>query len=303
MQAFVNKGQQETTQDLKNTISCQKEKLCQLMDKLRTHDEVVTERNHLRTIVKDFVQWSEKNDVNRKEVFTELLTSFEDQADKLKNAATVECTWQVKYSELQNIKDAIADELKNIKSNKRQLKSKLENAEKNNKCIQNELWEVKLECAELEDKKCIIEKLKANLKSNEEELCKKCKQNDDCIKECNQLKEANEMLELSLKCTKSKLDDAKLNATCAEEKWKLEREALSCELNMKCKELDELVTKVHDDEIKINKLMTTLIELKKASSKKFNELNNQAKKLQEEMYTKENYSNSLKKNDNKQLKR
>lgn len=105
---------------------------------------MVTQRDNLQTIVNDFERWCEKNDVKRRQVLTDLLTSFEDQADKLKQAATVECTWLVKYSELKNINDAIADELKNVKCNEKLLKSKLENAEKTHKCIQNELCQVKV---------------------------------------------------------------------------------------------------------------------------------------------------------------
>lgn len=135
---------QDTTQNLKNIIACQNEKICKLKEKLETYDEVVTERDNLRTLVKDFEQWNEKHDANRKKMFTALLTSIEDQTNKLKQAATLECTWQVKYSELQNINDDMTNELKNVKFNERLLKSRLEFAEKRIKCIQSELCQVKV---------------------------------------------------------------------------------------------------------------------------------------------------------------
>lgn len=151
----------------------------------------------------------------------------------------------------------------------------------------------------MEENKNIIKQLKASLKTKEEDICKKCREINDCTRECNRLKEKNEVLELNLKSTKLKFDDAKLNATFSEDKWKLEREALSDELNMKCKLLKKLENRVNDDEYKINMLVTTLFELKEASSKKFNELTNQVKKLQEEICSKENNSCSFKKNVHK----
>lgn len=128
--------------------------------------------------------------------------------------------------------------------------------------------------------------MKGNLKSNEEELNQKVKQIDDCTKECNQLKEMNELLELKLKCTKSKFDDTKLNKTCAEEKWKIERETLNSELGMKCKLLNEMEIKIYDDESKIKKLVEVLTILREQSSKNYNELNNRINKLKKEICAK-----------------
>ncbi|VVC38809.1 Hypothetical protein CINCED_3A015246 [Cinara cedri] len=76
---------------------------------------------------------------------------------------------------------------------------------------------------------CMVEKLKTNLKSNEEELCKKCRQLSECINKCNELNKTNTMLEENIKCTNLKL-----------EKWKCDVELLSNTLKLKCFELISL---------------------------------------------------------------
>lgn len=104
---------------------------------------MITDRDNLRELVNELEQRKENNDVSRK-VFTDLLTSFEDQAEKLRKVATAECNWQTKYHELQSVNDCITDQLQILNSNECILKSKLESSEKNIKCAQKDLDSIKV---------------------------------------------------------------------------------------------------------------------------------------------------------------
>lgn len=90
-------------------------------------------------LVNEFTIWRENNDINRKKVFEELLLSFKDQSEKLKKAICADTDRQAKYNKLQNAHDAISDELKIVKCNKNNLECRLEDSEKNIKCLQKEL--------------------------------------------------------------------------------------------------------------------------------------------------------------------
>lgn len=147
------------------------------------------------------------------------------------------------------------------------------------------------------------------MKSNEEELCKKRRQLDECTKECNSINETNKILEKDIKCTKLKLDDLRSSATLAEEKWKFEIESLSYELNMKSNKLkdlelqyNEVNCKINDEKCKVKTLVITLKELKEASLQKYNEMKNQVQKFKQENSSKDTELCCLK-NNVKQLQR
>lgn len=104
---------------------------------------MITDRDNLRELISELEQKKENNDVSRK-VFTDLLTSFEDQAEKLRKVATAECNWQTKYDELLSVNDCITDQLQVLNSNECILNSKLESSEKNIKCAQKDLDSIKV---------------------------------------------------------------------------------------------------------------------------------------------------------------
>lgn len=139
-----------------------------------------------------------------------------------------------------------------------------------------------------------MKKLKSALKCNEEELCRVQKQLEECKYECSRLNEANATLVNELKCTKTKLCEAKLCASRAEDNFKLERESAANELKVKCKKInclqvqvDEADCTIKEDKCKIKKLVSTLIELKEVSLKNHNEMKCQITKLKEEVCAKE----------------
>lgn len=154
---------------------------------------------------------------------------------------------------------------------------------------------------------CLVGKLRANLISYEEECCEKRKKLDDCAQGHNKLKKANCTFEMELNCVKENLHNSKLCASRAEEKWNLERETLSNELNTKCKKLHDLEmqyneanTTINENACKIKTLETTLKDVKEVSLKKHDELKYLVQKLKE-FSTKETNLCKLK-NDNNQLK-
>jgi len=100
---------------------------------------MVTERNELRDLRKQLEDWKENILDENKKAFTELLTVFNVQSEKLKQVATDECKWQIKYSEMLNLNNCLADKLNALKSNETELQSKLAESEKNKKIVENEL--------------------------------------------------------------------------------------------------------------------------------------------------------------------
>lgn len=124
---------------MKNIISFQNNVITKLKKKLKKFDEIVIEKDKLQISVNEFELWREKNDVCRKKVFNELISSFEDQSEKLKRATCDESDWQAKYTALQDSHDCVTNQLRILKSNKNNLESKLEDADQNIKCLQKEL--------------------------------------------------------------------------------------------------------------------------------------------------------------------
>lgn len=141
----------------------------------------------------------------------------------------------------------------------------------------------------MEQKKCEIQKLKSTLKCIEEELCKVRKQLEECIGECNRLKDIIKALEAEINCLKTKLAAEKSRSKCLEEKLKLERQTFTEELKMKCRKLNELDIKYHEvcrklnDEKCLTKLLTSsLQELKEECERRNCEMKTQILRLKEE---------------------
>lgn len=154
----------------------------------------------------------------------------------------------------------------------------------------------------MEENICLVNKLKANLKCNEQELCKVRRELEECITECNKLHEMNGVLNTELNCTKKCLCEAKLCATRIEERYIQERENLTNELKTCCKKnsdlemrLDDAMCKLNDERCKSKKFACKLIELNKVSAKNHLEMKNRVQKLQDEMCVKNNELCSLKK--------
>lgn len=150
--------------------------------------------------------------------------------------------------------------------------------------------------------------MKTNLNYFEKECCEKRKKLDDLAQDYIQLKEANGALEMDLKYTKEKLQNAKLCASRTEEKWNLERDTLSNELKTKCKnfhdleiQYNEAYNTINENKCKIKTLATTIKDIKEASLKKYEEMKYLIQKLQEEYSTKEMNLCNLR-NINNQLK-
>lgn len=111
---------------------------------LETFHEVVTERNHLRNLHKDFEEWKERNEKDQRKLFADFLTTFNVQKENLKTAAITEREWESKYNELKENNDCISNKLKTQKCIENKLNEKVEESEKNMKCVQKELCNTKV---------------------------------------------------------------------------------------------------------------------------------------------------------------
>lgn len=107
--------------------------------KLDSYDVIVSERNDLQELCNEFQKWRENNKKEQSKMFTDLLSTFDIQSEKLKQVTAEEMKWKSKYCELQQINDSITDRLDVLKLNERNLKSKLSEVEKEKECIQKEL--------------------------------------------------------------------------------------------------------------------------------------------------------------------
>lgn len=151
--------------------------------------------------------------------------------------------------------------------------------------------------------------MKANQKSIEEEICGKRKKFEELVKTNNCLNDANKSLEADLRCIKEKLLDVQSSTKCAKEKWSLDRDTLSDQIKIKCKQIDNLEILYNEANCKIEKykyinktLVKKLTELKEASLRKHNEIKKVVHKLKEENCTKETELYRLNHNS-QQLKR
>jgi len=105
---------------------------------------------------------------------------------------------------------------------------------------------------ELEEKNSMVKKSEKNFKYKEQELNKVSRELEECKTKCNKLNEMNEILNMELKATKKILCDTKLSAKHMEQKFKLEREHLSNELEISCKKTNELEMRYDETKRELN---------------------------------------------------
>ncbi|XP_025198175.1 putative leucine-rich repeat-containing protein DDB_G0290503 [Melanaphis sacchari] len=293
-----NMCSKDTTQELTEIISFQKKKICKLNKMLEEFDAVVSERDSLQKLCKQFEQSKEDNYNGHKKALNELLATCDIQSEKLKKAADLEYKWEHRYGELEDANNYLNRQLKAAKCNENKLQLQLTETETTLKCVERELCTTQ---SELEEKNQMVNKLKKNLKCNEQELCKVRKEFEECKNECNKLNETNRMLNMDLKCTKKSLYDTKLSANRMEERFRQEREHLSNELKISCKKFndleiryDEAMCKLNEERCKSKKFASKLIEVNKVTVKNYLEMKNRIQKLQEEICAKNNDLGSLK---------
>ncbi|XP_026819239.1 keratin, type I cuticular Ha1-like [Rhopalosiphum maidis] len=280
----------DTTQELTEIISNQNKQICKLNKKLEEFDAVISERDGLKKLCKQFEQSKEDNYNGHKKALNELLAMCDSQAEKIKKNADMEYKWECKYGKLEETINCLNRQLKTAKCNENNLQSQLTETDTTLKCTQKELCIVK---SELEEKNHMVNKLKTNLKCNEKELCKVRIELEECKNECNKLNETNKMLTIDLQCTKKCLYDTRLSATRIEERFRQEREHLSNELKISCKKFndleiqyDEAMCKLNEEKCKSKKFALKLIEVNKATVKNYLEMKNRIQKLQEEICAK-----------------
>lgn len=131
---------EDTTQELQEIVSYQKEKICKLKKKLVEFDLVVSERNDLKNIYNQFEQSNEdSNNESCKKSFNKLLAKCNIQSEKLKEAADKEHQWILKYERLDDVNSDLNCKLRTLISNEKKLQSMLAEIETTLKCVQREL--------------------------------------------------------------------------------------------------------------------------------------------------------------------
>lgn len=93
--------------------------------KLEKYNEIVVERDELRSICEEIELWKERFENGHKRIFNELKTTCNVQLDMLKKATDTEHELNLKIRELHNICDCISNEMKSLRLNENNLESKL----------------------------------------------------------------------------------------------------------------------------------------------------------------------------------
>jgi len=135
---------EDTTQELKEIISCQEDKISKLNKKLEEFDSVVSERNKLREIYKQFEKSHEDSINAHKKAFCELSATCDEQTKKLKECANSEYQWELKYGKLEDANNCMSREIKILKCNENKLQAQLAETEITLKCVQKELCQTKV---------------------------------------------------------------------------------------------------------------------------------------------------------------
>lgn len=131
-------------QDLEDVIAYQKEYICHINKKLEDFESVVRERDDLRELYKQFGKNNDEMKIQSRQVFEDLLSSYEIQTETLKKVATAEYQCELRNEKLEDKISDIDHELKILKCSENKLQSELADSENNLKCVQNELCTTKV---------------------------------------------------------------------------------------------------------------------------------------------------------------
>lgn len=100
---------------------------------------MVNERNELREQCRKNEQWIKDSENEHKKVFSELLSTFNIQSEKLKKITAGECKWQDKYDDLKICNNRAINDMNSAKLNENRLQSMFDECERNKKCLEEEL--------------------------------------------------------------------------------------------------------------------------------------------------------------------
>jgi hypothetical protein len=130
---------EDKTQKLKDIISCQEEKISKLNKKLEENEALVSERNELKKICKQFEQNKEDSYNAHKKSFNELSATCNVQSEKIKKAMDIAHQWELKNEKLEDTNNCLNSQLKTLKHNSNKFESQLAETETILESVQKQL--------------------------------------------------------------------------------------------------------------------------------------------------------------------
>ncbi|XP_026820541.1 centromere-associated protein E-like [Rhopalosiphum maidis] len=275
-----------TTQDLKDRLACQNNKVCALKEKLVTYDRDVAMKEDLKCQLHNLQKWIEDVDCKVKQSNNQMINIINNQKQKTKEAETQECKLRSENTRLNNLNDCFTEKINTLNRKEQTLIAEIEKLELCKINIQNELCAAEARVNEI---KCQIESLKRTLKTKEEECEKLRKQLTAIEAECKRLCMALNAAKCALERTKADIADVRSRMKKAEECLKRERTALADKLEDKERELqiakadlETAVRTVAELRANVEKLLAAVAELRETMARERCEAEKATRALKEE---------------------
>lgn len=128
-----------TTQDLKDRLACQNNKVCGLKEKLVTYDRDVAMKEDLKCQLHNLQKWIEDVDCKVKQSNNQMINIINNQKQKTKEAETQECKLRSENTRLNNLNDCFTEKINTLNRKEQTLIAEIEKLELCKINIQNEL--------------------------------------------------------------------------------------------------------------------------------------------------------------------
>ncbi|CAH1732495.1 unnamed protein product [Aphis gossypii] len=276
----------QTTQNLKDRLACENNKVCSLKEKLISYDKDVAMKDDLKCQLYNLQKWIDDVDCKVKQSNNDVLCIINKQKQKIKEAEVQECKLRSENTKLKTTNDCLTEKINTLNRKEQTLIAEIEKLEQCKINIQNELCSAE---ARVNDMKCDIESLKRTLKAKEEECEKLQKQLSASEAEYKRLCAACNSVKCALERSKADIADVRCRLKKAEECLRRERATLVEKLKEKARELeiakcelDTTIRTVAELKANVEKLQATIAELRETMARERSEAETAIRALKEE---------------------
>lgn len=134
----------QVIQDLKNTLACENQHICELQEKLVTYDEDIEKKNELKTRSGNLQQRAEDLENKMKQMNEEQLSMIGAQKRKLKTIEEEECCLRSKINKALDANDCMTKKINSLTDSERRLLTEIEDSEKLKRKLENELCDAEV---------------------------------------------------------------------------------------------------------------------------------------------------------------
>jgi len=129
----------QTTQNLKDRLACENNKVCALKEKLVTYDKDVAMKDDLKCQLHSLQKWIEDVDCKVKQSNNDVLNIINKQKQKIKEAEMQECKLRPENTKLKNTNDCLTEKINTLNWKEQTLIAEIDKLELCKVNIQNEL--------------------------------------------------------------------------------------------------------------------------------------------------------------------